>query len=171
MQIKLLKFLFFYVKLDLEEAQLPLEEYASLREFFVRKLKESSRPIDSDPYCLVTGNKFWISTSFHSVHVIPELPHHCVLILFLLQASPVDGTVLRFGELRGPGAMIEQVKGFSYSASSLLGANSNLPMIAAEDANEESVEEEKTVRDVNQKSWWSISFLASPKVRDNASSR
>ncbi|KAG6430800.1 hypothetical protein SASPL_108873 [Salvia splendens] len=121
----------------LEEAQLPLEEYASLREFFVRKLKESSRPIDSDPYCLV---------------------------------SPVDGTVLRFGELRGPGAMIEQVKGCSYSASSLLGANSHLPMIAAEDANEYSGKEEKTVRDVNQKSWWSISFLASPKVRDNASS-
>ncbi|XP_057787005.1 phosphatidylserine decarboxylase proenzyme 1, mitochondrial [Salvia miltiorrhiza] len=123
---------------NLEEAQLPLEEYASLREFFVRKLKESSRPIDCDPYCL---------------------------------ASPVDGTVLRFGELRGPGAMIEQVKGCSYSASSLLGANSHLPMIAAEDANEDSGEEEKTVRDVNQKSWWSISFLASPKVRDNASSR
>ncbi|XP_042054619.1 phosphatidylserine decarboxylase proenzyme 1, mitochondrial-like isoform X2 [Salvia splendens] len=88
---------------NLEEAQLPLEEYASLREFFVRKLKESSRPIDSDPCCLV---------------------------------SPVDGTVLRF-----------------------------------EDANEDSSKEEKTVRDVNQKSWWSISFLASPKVRDNASSR
>ncbi|XP_042054618.1 phosphatidylserine decarboxylase proenzyme 1, mitochondrial-like isoform X1 [Salvia splendens] len=123
---------------NLEEAQLPLEEYASLREFFVRKLKESSRPIDSDPCCLV---------------------------------SPVDGTVLRFGELRGPGAMIEQVKGCSYSASSLLGANSHLPMIAAEDANEDSSKEEKTVRDVNQKSWWSISFLASPKVRDNASSR
>ena len=67
--------------------------------------------------------------------------------------------------------MIEQVKGCSYSASSLLGANSNLPMIAAEDANEDSGKEEKTVRDVNQKSWWSISFLASPKVRDNASSR
>ncbi|KAG6427764.1 hypothetical protein SASPL_112011 [Salvia splendens] len=112
-------------KLDLEEAQLPLEEYASLREFFVRKLKESSRPIDSDPCCLV---------------------------------SPVDGTVLRFGELRGPGAMIEQVKGCSYSASSLLGANSHLPMIAAEDANEDSSKEEKTVRDVNQKSWWSHLF-------------
>lgn len=42
---------------DLEEAQLPLEEYASLREFFVRMLKEGSRPINSDPYCLVTGNK------------------------------------------------------------------------------------------------------------------
>lgn len=41
---------------DLEEAALPLEEYASLREFFVRRLKEGSRPIDFDPHSLVTGN-------------------------------------------------------------------------------------------------------------------
>ncbi|KAL7160463.1 hypothetical protein ABFS83_01G096600 [Erythranthe nasuta] len=123
---------------DLDEAQLPLEEYASLREFFVRKLKEGSRTIDYDPYCL---------------------------------ASPVDGTVLRFGELRGPGAMIEQVKGCTYSASSLLGANSYLPMIAAGDANEEENigEENNTMKSANQKSWWRIS-LASPKVRDTESS-
>ncbi|KAL8539733.1 hypothetical protein ACS0TY_001372 [Phlomoides rotata] len=121
---------------NLEEAQLPLEEYASLRDFFVRKLKEGSRPIDADPYCLV---------------------------------SPVDGTVLRFGELRGPGEMIEQVKGFSYSASSLLGANSHLPMTAAGDANEESSPEGNTVRVATQNSWWRIS-LASPKVRDTGSS-
>ncbi|KAG8374709.1 hypothetical protein BUALT_Bualt10G0024200 [Buddleja alternifolia] len=122
---------------NLEEAQLPLEEYVSLREFFIRKLKEDSRPIDSDPYCLV---------------------------------SPVDGTVLRYGELRGPGAMIEQVKGYSYSAASLLGTNSYLPMIAAADANEENSGEENTVGDTTKKSWWRIS-LASPKVRDTASSR
>lgn len=42
---------------DLEEAALPLEEYASLRDFFVRSLKEGCRPIDTDPRCLVTGNK------------------------------------------------------------------------------------------------------------------
>lgn len=41
---------------DLEEAALPLDEYASLREFFVRTLKQGSRPIDQDPKCLVTGN-------------------------------------------------------------------------------------------------------------------
>ncbi|KAL6550423.1 phosphatidylserine decarboxylase 1 [Orobanche minor] len=122
---------------NLEEAQLPLIEYASLREFFVRMLREGARPINSDPYCLV---------------------------------SPVDGTILRFGELKGPGAMIEQVKGCSYRASSLLGANSHLPVIAAGDAYEESDVEENSVRDVNQKSWWKISF-ASPKVGDTASSR
>ncbi|CAI9771565.1 unnamed protein product [Fraxinus pennsylvanica] len=120
---------------NLEEVGLPLEEYASLREFFVHTLKEGSRTIDSDPYCLV---------------------------------SPVDGIVLRFGELRGAGAMIEQVKGFSYSAYSLLGANSFLPMIAAEYAREENGEEENTMRDETQRSWWRIS-LASPKVRDTAS--
>lgn len=83
----------------------------------------------------------------------------------------MDGTVLRFGALRGAGAMIEQVKGFSYSASSLLGANSHLPMTAAEDANEESGPEGgKTVRVATQKAWWRIS-LASPKLRDTRSSR
>ncbi|KAL6501547.1 phosphatidylserine decarboxylase 1 [Orobanche gracilis] len=128
---------------NLEEAQLPLEEYASLREFFVRMLREGVRPINSDPYCLVTGSKI---------------------------LGPVDGTILRFGELRGPGAMIEQVKGCSYRASSLLGANSHLPVIAAGDAYEESDVEENNVRDVTQKSWWKISF-ASPKVGDTASSR
>ncbi|CAA2978410.1 mitochondrial phosphatidylserine decarboxylase [Olea europaea subsp. europaea] len=120
---------------NLEEVGLPLEEYASLREFFVHTLKEGSRTIDSDPYCLV---------------------------------SPVDGIVLRFGELRGTGAMIEQVKGFSYSASSLLGASSFLPMITAEYAREENGEEENTLRDETKRSWWRIS-LASPKVREMAS--
>lgn len=42
---------------DLEEAALPLDEYACLRQFFVRSLKEGSRPIDQDPRCLVTGNQ------------------------------------------------------------------------------------------------------------------
>lgn len=41
---------------DLEEAALPLDKYTSLKEFFVRALKEGSRPIDADPQCLVTGN-------------------------------------------------------------------------------------------------------------------
>lgn len=45
---------------DLEEVALPLDEYASLRDFFARSLKEGSRPIDPDPICLVTGNIFLI---------------------------------------------------------------------------------------------------------------
>lgn len=39
---------------NLEEVAMPLEEYASLRDFFVRTLKEGSRPMDLDPRCLVT---------------------------------------------------------------------------------------------------------------------
>ncbi|CAI9095773.1 OLC1v1031786C3 [Oldenlandia corymbosa var. corymbosa] len=115
---------------NLEEAALPLEEYASLRDFFVRKLKEGSRPIELDPHCLI---------------------------------SPVDGTVLRFGELK-PGAMIEQVKGFSYSVSSLLGARQFLPA-----ANEQNIEPEnggeEHSKEAAQKSYLSVS-LASPRVRD-----
>lgn len=57
---------------DLEEVALPLEEYASLREFFVRSLKEGSRPIDPDPKCLVIGEIFHLPCIFSicSVHVL-----------------------------------------------------------------------------------------------------
>ncbi|KAK3005434.1 hypothetical protein RJ639_017112 [Escallonia herrerae] len=117
---------------NLEEAAMPLDQYTSLRAFFVRTLKEGSRPIDPDPFCLV---------------------------------SPVDGTILRFGELKEAGALIEQVKGFSYSASSLLGARSLLPMIDAQDMQNEGSGQDNDLRDEQKKSWWRIS-LASPKVRD-----
>lgn len=46
----------YYFIVDLDEAALPLENYVSLQEFFIRTLKEGSRPIDPDPNCLVTGN-------------------------------------------------------------------------------------------------------------------
>ncbi|KAK3150200.1 hypothetical protein QOZ80_3AG0230110 [Eleusine coracana subsp. coracana] len=39
---------------DLDEAALPLEEYPSLQAFFIRSLKEGSRPVDPDPNCLVS---------------------------------------------------------------------------------------------------------------------
>ncbi|XP_017973771.1 PREDICTED: phosphatidylserine decarboxylase proenzyme 1, mitochondrial [Theobroma cacao] len=122
---------------NLEEAALPLDEYASLRDFFVRTLREGCRPIDPDPYSLV---------------------------------SPVDGTILRFGELKGAGAMIEQVKGFSYSVSSLLGASSLLPIIAEGHTQDDSstIEQESSQREKSKKSWWRIS-LASPKVRETVS--
>ncbi|KAI8029805.1 hypothetical protein LOK49_LG01G00173, partial [Camellia lanceoleosa] len=88
-------------------------------EFFVRTLKEGSRPIDFDPCCLI---------------------------------SPVDGTILRFGELKGAGSMIEQVKGFSYFVSSFLGASPFLPMIAEEDIQQDSKGQEIIPRDENKKS-------------------
>jgi len=49
---------------DLEEVALPLEEYPSMRDFFGRRLKEGSRPIDPDSQCLVTGNSFLVSAFF-----------------------------------------------------------------------------------------------------------
>ncbi|KAL0874023.1 hypothetical protein Bca101_023728 [Brassica carinata] len=116
---------------NLEEAKLPLEEYASLRDFFVRSLKEGCRPIDPDPRCLV---------------------------------SPVDGTVLRFGELKESRGMIEQVKGHSYSVPALLGTNSLLPMVP--EGNDESGEE--AAGDKGDKSWLRVS-LASPKLRESIS--
>lgn len=57
---------------DLEEVALPLEEYASLREFFVRSLKEGSRPIDPDPSCLVIGDVFQFSCMF-SICLVHDL--------------------------------------------------------------------------------------------------
>ncbi|CAM6096326.1 unnamed protein product [Calypogeia fissa] len=75
---------------DLDEASLPIEEYASLKDFFTRTLKEGARPLDPSPACLL---------------------------------SPVDGIVLQCGRINGSGTMIEQVKGFSYSVSSLLGSD------------------------------------------------
>lgn len=82
----------------------------------------------------------------------------------------MDGTILRFGELKGAGAMIEQVKGFSYSVSSLLGASSLLPIIAEGHTQDDSstIEQESSQREKSKKSWWRIS-LASPKVRETVS--
>ncbi|XP_037494036.1 phosphatidylserine decarboxylase proenzyme 1, mitochondrial isoform X2 [Jatropha curcas] len=45
---------------NLEEAALPLEKYASLKDFFVRALEEGCRPIDPDPCCLVTGSSSFL---------------------------------------------------------------------------------------------------------------
>ncbi|KAL4593005.1 hypothetical protein LXL04_006016 [Taraxacum kok-saghyz] len=114
---------------NLEEVALPLDEYASFKDFFVRTLKDGCRPIDMDPHSLI---------------------------------SPVDGSVVRVGELK-EGVMIEQVKGFSYSVSSLLG-------VMDEDS---SWQQEKKLTDdssSNNNSWWRIS-LASPKLREPSSAR
>ncbi|WJX55063.1 phosphatidylserine decarboxylase 1 [Trifolium repens] len=83
--------------------------------------------------------------------------------------SPVDGTILRFGELKGAGAMIEQVKGFSYPVFSLLGASSLLPTTADSNVQEDH-SESITTTEKSKKSWWRVS-LASPKIWDPTSSR
>ncbi|KAL9262735.1 Phosphatidylserine decarboxylase proenzyme 1, mitochondrial-like protein [Drosera capensis] len=118
---------------NIEEVELPLENYASLRDFFIRSLREGSRPIDPDPRCLV---------------------------------SPVDGIVMRFGELKQAGARIEQVKGFSYSLSSLLGAKSVLPMVVEQARDKTTANEGTAPAKLSKKSsWWSVT-LASPQVWD-----
>lgn len=66
--------------------------------------------------------------------------------------------------------MIDQVKGFSYSVSSLLGASSFIPMIAEGDTDEDGDEPENTSMDKSKKSWWRVS-LSSPKIWDPVSSR
>ncbi|WVZ55058.1 hypothetical protein U9M48_005771 [Paspalum notatum var. saurae] len=78
--------------------------------------------------------------------------------------SPVDGKVLRLGELRGPGTMIEQVKGFSYSVSSLLGTNSSLHYATEEELPREQ-KEKNMPGNLNARSWLRLS-VASPKLRD-----
>lgn len=66
--------------------------------------------------------------------------------------------------------MIDQVKGFSYSVSALLGASSFIPMIAEGDTDEDGDEPENTSMDKRKKSWWRVS-LSSPKIWDPVSSR
>ncbi|RLN39654.1 hypothetical protein C2845_PM01G00080 [Panicum miliaceum] len=78
--------------------------------------------------------------------------------------SPVDGKVLRLGELRGPGTMIEQVKGFSYAVSSLLGTSSSLHEAAEVELSREHIEQSMP-ENSNAKSWWRVS-VASPKLQD-----
>ncbi|CAH1451815.1 unnamed protein product [Lactuca virosa] len=119
---------------NLEEVGLPLKEYASLKDFVIRRLKDGARPINSDPHTLM---------------------------------SPVDGTVLRVGELK-EGVMIEQVKGFSYSVSSLLGARSLLPLMAPPAHEDTSCQQQNKLNSSSSKSWWRIS-LASPKLREPSS--
>lgn len=75
----------------------------------------------------------------------------------------MDGTVLRFGELRGASAMIEQVKGFSYSVCSLLGDSRFLPMMPDGNMHEEHIDTLTTTEEKRNRPWWSVS-LASPKV-------
>ncbi|CAN0842379.1 Phosphatidylserine decarboxylase proenzyme 1, mitochondrial [Linum grandiflorum] len=61
--------------------------------------------------------------------------------------------------------MIEQVKGFSYSASSLLGASSFIPMVAEGDVHEEGSDGRSNHHDDSQNSQWRVS-LSYPKVKD-----
>ncbi|KAI4370005.1 hypothetical protein MLD38_018393 [Melastoma candidum] len=115
---------------NLEEVALPLEEYASLRDFFVRGLKEGSRPIDSNSNCLV---------------------------------SPVDGIILRCGKLMASRGIIEQVKGATYSVTSLLGGD---PIrLAITESTPHSFVEKNGIEEKRTDSLSTVS-LTSAEVRD-----
>lgn len=62
--------------------------------------------------------------------------------------------------------MIEQVKGFSYSVSSLLGTSSSLHDAAEQELSREHIEQIMP-ENSNAKSWWRVS-VASPKLRNQA---
>ncbi|KAL0395128.1 UNVERIFIED_CONTAM: Phosphatidylserine decarboxylase proenzyme 1, mitochondrial [Sesamum latifolium] len=97
---------------NLEEAELPLEEYTSLRDFFVCRLKEGLRPIDSDSCCLVTGNKILE----YPFPLLGMQSPDCLIILcyyFILDTGQsCRWHCYEVWRVKGPGAMIEQVKGF-----------------------------------------------------------
>ena len=79
-----------------------LTKYASLGEFFYRKLKPGVRPVDS---AVLVSCGLQDSTG-------PAL-------LSTMQVSPADGTVLHFGTIDN--LRVEQVKGITYSLDALLG--------------------------------------------------
>ena len=86
-----------------------LHKYASLGDFFYRKLKDGVRPIDD------------------AILVCPDLSHPCSLTLIdpLQQVSPADGKVLHLGTIKG--LRVEQVKGLTYSLDALLGIDKDGP--------------------------------------------
>jgi phosphatidylserine decarboxylase len=88
-----------------------LTRYASLGDFFYRKLKDGVRPVDNA--VLVT----YRPCPFHET---------CVLINFTrFQVSPADGKVLHFGTIKD--LRVEQVKGITYSLDALLGVEQHIP--------------------------------------------
>ncbi|KAH7514189.1 hypothetical protein FEM48_Zijuj11G0062200 [Ziziphus jujuba var. spinosa] len=127
--------------------------YRAWARAFHTNLEEVALPLDG----YATLQEFFVRTLKEGCRPLDPDPQ-CLV-------SPVDGTILRFGEIKGAGAMIEQVKGFSYSVSSLLGASSYLPMVAAVDTDGETGEPENSSRENSKRSWWRVS-LASPKFWD-----
>lgn len=77
----------------------------------------------------------------------------------------MDGIVLRCGVLKASGGMIEQVKGASYSVTSLLGWNPFLPTITEGKTQEVNVEEENGIEEDRTESL-SMASLASAEVRN-----
>ncbi|CAN6290978.1 unnamed protein product [Urochloa humidicola] len=126
--------------------------YRAWARAFHSDLQEVALPLEEYP----SLQAFFIRTLKEGARPIDPDPN-CLV-------SPVDGKVLRLGKLRGPGTMIEQVKGFSYPVSSLLGTSSSLQDAAEEELCREHIEQ-RTPENSNVKSWWRVS-VASPKLWD-----
>ncbi|KAL6847678.1 hypothetical protein ACP4OV_022466 [Aristida adscensionis] len=126
--------------------------YRAWARAFHSDLQEAALPLEEYP----SLQAFFIRSLREGARPIDPDPN-CLV-------SPVDGKVLRLGELRGPGTMIEQVKGFSYPVSSLLGVNTSLHDAGEEDSPREHVEQTMP-HNSNRKSWWRVS-VSSPKLRE-----
>lgn len=83
-----------------------LTQYASLGQFFYRKLKPGARPIDN---AILVRFYLYLRTS----------------VLPILQVSPADGTVIHLGTIEN--LRVEQVKGITYSLDALLGVDRSDP--------------------------------------------
>lgn len=84
-----------------------LTHYASLGDFFYRKLKPGVRPVDNS--VLVSRLSLYLCGA--------SSPRN--------QVSPADGTVLHLGTIDG--LRVEQVKGITYSLDALLGVERSRP--------------------------------------------
>ncbi|KAL2636021.1 hypothetical protein R1flu_007500 [Riccia fluitans] len=85
--------------------------YNSWARAFKANLDEASRPIEE----YVSLRDFFTRSLKDGARPLDSCTS-CLL-------SPTDGIVLQCGQVEGTGTMIEQVKGFSYSVSALLGTN------------------------------------------------
>jgi phosphatidylserine decarboxylase len=93
-----------------------LKQYASLGEFFYRKLKDGARPVDNA-----------VLVRHPSILPLSGADIMC------LQVSPADGKVLHFGTIKN--RRVEQVKGITYSLDALLGIERNFPSTAVDFSN------------------------------------
>jgi hypothetical protein len=128
---------------------------------FNSNLEEMSRPLED----YTSLREFFTRELKEGVRPLASGPA-CLL-------SPVDGIMIRCGEVRGSGTMIEQVKGFSYSVSALLGATPR-PLALAFSESETSEQNGKKIKpDVPGKpgkrrwsSLWSTTKTLQPVISD-----
>ncbi|EFC44122.1 phosphatidylserine decarboxylase [Naegleria gruberi] len=111
-----------FYNVNMEEIEKPLEEYASLQDFFSRKLKPTTRPSLSVQHKRKILRKIHLDENADLNDIEREYQRS-------LMVSPVDGTVARFGTLSVELDQLDetyehiylpQVKGVTYSMQQLL---------------------------------------------------